>query len=102
MSDYITKPVLKATIQKMITKWVLEQPQKETSTLPSTERIEVHFDKNELMERTGANNELIGQLMELTFEQTDSFLIEIKMHLKLKIGRWFNRWHTNSKEQLFQ
>lgn len=78
MSDYITKPVLKATIQKMITKWVLENPPKETSALPSTEHTEVHFDKNELMERTGANNELMGQLMELTFEQTESFLTEIQ------------------------
>jgi CheY-like chemotaxis protein len=29
MSDYITKPVLKVTIQKMIEKWVLEQPKTE-------------------------------------------------------------------------
>lgn len=78
MSDYITKPVLKVTIQKMIEKWVLEQPKTEISKAQSVERLGVHFDKNELIERTGANGELIIQLLDLSFEQTDSFLVEIQ------------------------
>jgi YesN/AraC family two-component response regulator len=40
MSDYITKPVLKVTIQKMIEKWVLEQPKTEISKAQSVERLE--------------------------------------------------------------
>jgi DNA-binding response OmpR family regulator len=78
MSDYITKPVLKVTIQKMIEKWVLEQPKTEISKAQSVERLGVHFDKNELIERTGANEDLIIQLLDLSFEQTDSFLVEIQ------------------------
>ena len=78
MSDYITKPVLKATIQKMITKWVLDKSEQEDLSNLSSKQLLIHFDKNELIERTGADDGLIAQLMELAFLQTDSFLAEIQ------------------------
>ena len=78
MSDYITKPVLKATIQKMIAKWVLDESKIVELPDASLEPLEVHFDKKGLIERTGADDGLIAQLMELTFAQTDHFLTEIQ------------------------
>lgn len=78
MSDYITKPVLKATIQKMIAKWILDESKKVELPDSSLEPLEVHFDKKDLIERTGADDGFIAQLMELTFAQTDHFLTEIQ------------------------
>ncbi len=78
MSDYITKPVLKPTIQETLLKWVIDKDLSKTKEQGMSSKLDlIHFDKEELIERTGADDELISHLLEVSFNQMEGFSAEL-------------------------
>jgi signal transduction histidine kinase/response regulator RpfG family c-di-GMP phosphodiesterase len=80
MDDYITKPVVRATLEKTIVKWINVQwessVQQTNTTIP--EEMDYHFDKAELSKRLDNDANFMAQLLLIAKEHLGTFDIELQ------------------------
>ncbi|MES2727459.1 MAG: PAS domain S-box protein [Bacteroidota bacterium] len=77
MDDYISKPVIKETVEVMIDKWLLNRSKVTQQELSNT----VHFYKKDLMQRLGNDQEVYNGFMELVKLSLSGLVKELKGHL---------------------
>ncbi|WP_052354068.1 PAS domain-containing hybrid sensor histidine kinase/response regulator [Flectobacillus major] len=76
MDDYITKPVLKETLEKSLDKWVFQTQQTIVPLLPEYKTNE-HFDYEALLERLGNDEQLVKDLVPLAISQFQPMLKDL-------------------------
>jgi PAS domain S-box-containing protein len=91
MDDYITKPVVVNSIQKVINKWLIQNDNEKENMQESNEKENIdHFDLEQLRERIGNNDSIINKLMSMAKENFKNYLIEQATNLKTKDLRAIN------------
>ncbi len=81
MNDYITKPVVEATIEKMIKQWLLRIGN-DSFKQEETDKPVLRFDKNLLMEQISGDIELFNELMQSGLDAFDEYIEKINNALK--------------------
>ncbi len=86
MNDYVSKPVVKETLEKTLDKWLIHPKEKAAISTQTIENktVAIHFDKEALRERLGYDDDLIQELLPLAFKQMGKFPEEIKAALAAK------------------
>ncbi len=86
MDDYVSKPVVQDSIQKMVKKWLTNLPTADTETGEPSLSLEgkIHFDEPELKKRVSHKAEVMKKILETSKTAMDKSLVEFHQQLKDK------------------
>jgi signal transduction histidine kinase/DNA-binding response OmpR family regulator len=82
MDDYVSKPIIQASVIATIQKWLPSSSLVPLTSPPSSPPLGlVHFDREKLMEQMGFKSELVNKILAVAKENMDLSLNEIQVHI---------------------
>jgi len=83
MDDYITKPVLKETIEQVILKWLIKDSKWAESAIPEPLDQKSRFNAEQFEALLGNDTEMIQDMLTVALNSMDKFLVDLDQFINI-------------------
>ncbi|MBU6340548.1 MAG: PAS domain S-box protein [Bacteroidetes bacterium] len=83
MDEYVTKPVLKETIEQVILKWLIKDPKWEEKVAPEPIDQNSHFNADQFESLLGNDAEMIRDMLTVASDSMEKFMVDLNAAILL-------------------